>query len=355
MENHTLDLVRGMVKKGADVWVLCSDGEMVSLFEKAGAHVIIDRIRSDFDFAYIRRLVIFLKSRQIDIIHGHELKAGLNALIAGYLAKTPLKIIHIHTPLSQWQVSPLKKKLNIAINRFITNKLADKVIALTESIKDVRIKEEGIESSKIVVIGNGVDLSQFPIVASSTESNPDKPFVVGYLGRMTEEKGHDVLIKGFAEFLQNFKSQPADTWPRLLLASTGHLEESLKKLAEDLGIRRNVSFLGAIPEDKKSYFYGDLDVFVFPSLAEGFGIVLLEAMAASTACLVSDLPVLKEVGDGSVLTFKVEDPLDLSQKLYSLFRDASRRSDLGRKARDRVASLYTLDKFWDNYAKLYGI
>jgi len=352
MEQHTLDLVTGMVNRGHEVWVLCPEGEMTRKYESVGGLVIIDRAKFDIDPFYIRRLVNFLRNHRIDLIHGHELKAGINALIAGKIAGTPLKIIHVHTPISQWQISPLKKEIDLLVNRFFVNRFADRVIALSESIREARVLEERIVPDKIVVIPNGIDVSRYQ-TAGSDHLAERTTFVVGYLARLTEEKGHKVLLEGFAEFLKNWRERPINEWPRLVLGGDGPLKESLKEYAREQGVFRSVTFAGFVPDAEKVNFMKQLDVFVFPSLAEGFGLVLLEAMACSRCCLVSDLPVLKEVGGGAVRTFKTGDPKDLSAQLQQLYRDEGLRRELGHKAYQRVADEFTLEKFWEGYDKLY--
>jgi len=355
MEQHTLDLVRGVLKYGHQVWVICPDGEMVKRYEEAGGTVIIDRIRFDIDPFFIRRLVKFIRRENVDVIHGHELKAGLNALIAGKIAKTPLKIIHIHTPISQWQISPLKKRINLFVNKVLSNKLADKVIALSEEVKKEKEEKEGIDENKIVVIPNGIDAALF------TPPNSDapalhNPFTVGYLARMTVEKGHEFLLRGFENFLhQYFRGQPLDEWPILMLGGIGQLEESLKGQAKELGISQFVHFVGFVPEERKLEFYRSLDVFVFPTLAEGFGLVLIEAMACGLPCLASDLPVLKEVGGDAIVTFESGQPSDLAEKLYNLYLRQDIRESLSKRGQERVKNNFTLEKFWDNYNNLYTL
>ena len=131
------------------------------------------------------------------------------------------------------------------------------------------------------------------------------------------------------------------------------MEDTLKLKAQELGVYRYVTFAGLISEEQKPPFFHSLDIFVFPSLAEGFGLVLVEAMAASLPCLASDLPVLREVGGEAVEFFRTGDPVDLSEKLYGLYKDYSRREALGEAGRKRVNRNYTQEKFWQSYKGLY--
>jgi len=349
MEIHLLNLVEGMVGKGYQVFVWCPWGEMVGKYFDAGAEVRVDYPKIDLGLFYIFRLIKFIRQNKIDILHAHQLKTVVNGLIAGRIARVPLKIAHIHTPLSQWQISPVKKRLNIFVNRVVTNLCADKVIALTEATKKERIEGEGIDPKKIVVIPNGVDIQKLkaPPFAKASGGKQNSKLTVGTFGRLTVEKGHKTFLVAAKKVISNIY---------FVIAGDGDLKPDLEKQAKDLGLEDKITFLGFVPESKKIETYSSFDIFVFPSLAEGFGIVLIEAMALGLPCIVSDLPVLREVTDGGrcALLFKTNDSIDLAEKINMLIEDEDLRRDLGQKARKRIEETYSMEKFVENYEKLYS-
>ena len=209
-----------------------------------------------------------------------------------------------------------------------------------------------MDENKLIVIPNGIDAALFT-PSNSGAPTPHNPFTVGYLARMTVEKGHDVLLQGFEKFLhQYFRGQPLETWPILMLGGTGQLEEDLKNLAKNLGILQFVHFVGFVPEERKLEFYRGLDIFVFPTLAEGFGLVLIEAMACGLPCLTSDLPVLREVGGDAIATFEAGQASDFAEKLYNLYLRQDIRETLGKKGQKRVKENFTLERFWEKYNNL---
>lgn len=351
MENHLLDLVKGMVEKGYKVCVVCPWGEMAERYFGAGAQVRIDRPRLDIDPFYIFRLIKFMRQNKIDILHAHQLKTVVNGLLAAKIAQVPLKVAHIHTPLSQWQISPVKKRSNILVNRLVTNFCADKVIALTEVVRSERIRGEGISPEKIVVIPNGVDVRNVKGQKSKIESaTKESKLIVGVLGRLTVEKGHNYFVEAVAVI--NNQQLPVNNI-RFIIAGDGELRSELEEEVKSLGIEGQVTFLGFVPEEKKVEVLSSFDIFVFPSLAEGFGIALVEAMAAGLPCVVSDLPVLQEVGDDAVSFFRTANSDDLAQKILELLEDKKRRRELGRRAKDRVEKEYSLEKFVGSYHRLY--
>jgi len=348
MEIHLLRLVEGMVGRGYEVFVWCPWGEMAKRYFEAGASVRVDCPRVDLDPFYIFRLIKFIRQNRVEVLHAHQLKTVINGLIAGKIAGVPLKIAHIHTPLSQWQISPLKKRINIFVNRIVTNLCADKVIALTEATKKERVEGEGIAPEKIVVIPNGIRLKAQS--AKRKVASQNSKLTVGTLGRLTVEKGTRVFVEAIP-YLITSSPHHLD----FIIAGDGKLRPELEKQVRSLGIKDKVTFLGFVPEEKKFEVLLSFDIFVFPSLAEGFGIALIEAMAVGLPCVVSDLPVLCELTDNGrcALLFKTGNAQDLAEKIVQLAKDANLRQQLGQKARKRVEEKYSLGKFIENYDRLY--
>jgi len=110
---------------------------------------------------------------------------------------------------------------------------------------------------------------------------PVNSFVIGHVGRFDEQKNHYLLIEIAAEIIKK------NTGTYLLLIGEGPLQPLIKKKVENLGISKNVIFAGA-QNDVPAIMSGAMDVFLFPSLYEGLGIVLIEAQAAGLSCIISD-------------------------------------------------------------------
>ncbi len=360
MEQHVLDLVSGFVSRGHEVHVWCKEGVIADWYKNAGAVVTKDTINLDIDPFYISRLYKYIKANTFDVVHSHEVKAGGNTLIASSFAGTKVRLSHVHTPISEWQVAPIKKFLNSVFYTIIVSMLSTKEIALTESRK--RVKEsEGIPPSKLVVLPNGLNIEKFNIPYSAKIFNrkeiierysvSNDSFIVGNVGRLTEEKGIPVLLEAFANFLQN-KHIDANK-VKLFLVGGGKLEESLKSQAEKLGILDKVIITGVFKDEDLVKFYSTIDLFVTPTLAEGFGIVLLEAMASKLPIICSDLEVLQEVGGSAVVSFEMGNAIDLSEKMVNLYEKKDNLENLKEAAFQRVNELYTLEHFVANYEELY--
>jgi len=139
MEWHVHDLIKGMKEHGHTVYVWCPEGPIVDYYSSVGAEITNREIKFDIDLPYIKELTEFIKEKNIDVVHGHELKASSNALIAAKKADTKVKISHTHTPISEWRIPNFKKFLNTKFYSFLVNRFADVEIALTESRRDVKM------------------------------------------------------------------------------------------------------------------------------------------------------------------------------------------------------------------------
>lgn len=362
MERHVLDLVVGMTSHGHKVFVWCNEGPIVDWYRDAGAKVFTKQIGFDVDIVYIQFLIKFLKDSNVDVVHAHELKAVTNSLIAGHFARTKVKISHTHTPISEWKIGKFKKSVNVLGYSRLVNWLADSEIALTDSRKRVKVKE-GIKQEKLFVIPNGIDVEQFTVGETRKNSYkndilskygvPSEKFIFGNVSRTTLEKDHETLIRAFDDLLQ-YKEVNSEN-VHLLIAGGGELEENLKKLVDELGLIGNVTITGQFPDEEKIKLYSAFDAFVFPSLAEGFGIVLIEAMAMGLPAICSNLEVLEEVGGSAVFSyFEAGDYENLSQKMHELYMKRDRLENVSENAVERVRDKYSLEKFVNSYEDLYA-
>lgn len=362
MEHHTLNLAKGMISYGHTVYVWCNEGPIVEHFKNSGSIVDIHEIRGEIDRKYISDLEKYMKDKKIDVVHGHELKACVHALIAGKNAGVPVRISHTHTPISEWRIPAWKKYLDIQLYKKIVNGYASKEIALTESRKKVKMKE-GIHEDKLEVIPNGTDISRFNIsYIVKTEYReeimqryglPKAAFIFGNVSRLTDEKGQHILINAFHHFMNSEIFHKDDFY--LILAGGGSNQETLEKQIKELGLEKNVIITGVFPEEDLVKYYSTFDAFIFPSLAEGFGLVLIEAMYMKLPCICSDLDVLMEVAGDTVHYFQTGNYKDLSEKISMVHEEvADSDAEIVENARKRVEKYYTLDTFYQSYNDLYN-
>lgn len=365
MEYHTLDLAKGMISHGHEVYVWCMAGPLADWFEQAGAKVTRMEVRVkfgiDIDPLYIAKLIKFLKKNQIEIIHSHELRAVANSLIAGNLAGTRIRISHIHTPLSMWPISNLKKKIYTFFYSWSVKLLSTREIALTQSIKQVKVCE-GIPGQKIAVIPNGFQSEKFnPDTCDKTLLKnemsrkykfPNDRFIFGNLSRLSQNKGSDILIRAFDVLLKQNPNLSNKVY--LLLAGKGEQQEEVLALVHKLRLENNVCITGTFPDEDHIKLYSSLDAYVFPTLSEGFGLVLIEALAMKIPVICSDLEVLKEVGRDYVFEYFQTGSVDaIYNSMLSIYNDYDRAYQKVETARDFVTNEYSMEKFIASYESLY--
>lgn len=357
VEFHVLDLIK-VFSKANNVYVICPKGALVSPYEKAGGKVTVKVPNSPADFTFAKYVKNFCKENSIHVVHAHELISA-QGLLGAFLARVPKRVWHVHTPFLQWKHGSFIKALfkhpiNWCVNFVIANFIATDVIALTDDIRKERVYRELVFSKKVWVIPNAVDTERFKKHSNSKiaaiykkYSIPTNKFIIGNLSRTSAEKGQDTLLKAFKRF---YDTNNHDY--HLLIAGGGVLENDLKDYANK-NFKDSFTITGKFDENDKDALYKVMNLFVFPSLAEGFGYVLVEAMASGINVVSSDIPVLKKVGGDGVEYFKVGNVDDLYKKINEFLKMSESEK------RERIAlnlekvDEYSLDAFATNYSMVY--
>jgi glycosyltransferase involved in cell wall biosynthesis len=196
------------------------------------------------------------------------------------VSENPIVTVHIPQSINPKRLSSL---IAIKLMIFALYNRA-KVIAVSKGVKNNLIKKFGVKEEKIQVIYNPVAIKEIQILSGEKinenilENNI--PMVVTS-GRLTEQKGQWHLIRAFSEVRKQIPC-------RLVIMGKGELDGYLKELTRELNLQNDIVFLGW---QKNPYKYiANADVFVMSSLWEGFGIVLVEAMACGLPVISTDCP-----------------------------------------------------------------
>jgi glycosyltransferase involved in cell wall biosynthesis len=205
---------------------------------------------------------------------------------------------------------------------------------------------------RVAVVEPGIDLDRFRAGAVPPEAvaalRGGAPLVIGSIGRLSRQKGYDLLIEATPALLA------AHPGARVLIAGDGPERTALERRARELDVSHAVRLPGYVPDPRA--VYAALDIFVAPSRHEGFGIVFLEAMAMGVPVIGTRVVGSRDaVQDGRTgLLAPAEDPAALAQHILALAADAALRATLvaaaGSHVRaygsrhtmvERVQSLYT--------------
>jgi glycosyltransferase involved in cell wall biosynthesis len=222
-----------------------------------------------------------------------------------------------------------------ALRKNVLNKV-DRVISLSTPLKKT-IENLGV-STPIDVVPLGVYKEHF----KKKKAKKRNTKILLWVGRISEEKGLSYLIRAMP------KIKNTELW---IIGNTGI--EEIENLAVELGLntpsRHRVLFLGAKPNEELPYYYSQADLFVLPSLSEGFGLVLAEAMMCGLPAVATKVggvtDIIKDGVNGLVVRPKSSD--DLTKKINRLLQDDKLRSKMAANCRKSVSHLY-----WRNVARM---
>jgi glycosyltransferase involved in cell wall biosynthesis len=191
------------------------------------------------------------------------------------------------------------------------------------------------------VVYNGIDIGRYEF----KYKNSNTPLTVGTVSRITPIKDQLTFIRSMPEVLEKHETKFYIIGD---VQDEEYYDECLE-LVHTLGISQNVEFTGY---QDSSEWYPMLDVFVLPSLSEGFPLTLLEALSSGTPCVATNVGGVPEVLDERFLVNKW-DPSGLAQKINWLLEDEKTRNEIAQKGRTIVEKKYSIDQMVSNYNNIY--
>ena len=230
-------------------------------------------------------------------------------------------------------------RMNTELTSF-TSKRANAIIAVSECSRRDIVSTLGIPADRIHVIGNAVHPSYHPITDSwllaavRERYNIARKYIL-YFGGFDLRKNVQRIIRSYAALPAPLRAEY-----QLVLAGRLHmlghpLYPDPRPLVRELDMGDRIIFTGQIREQDKAPLYSGATAFLFPSLYEGFGMPVLEAMACGAAVITSRVSALPEVvGDAGVLIDPYSEPA-ISEALGELLTSPKRRQELGQRARER--------------------
>jgi glycosyltransferase involved in cell wall biosynthesis len=216
---------------------------------------------------------------------------------------------------------------------------ADLVIAVSEENRVDVVEQYGVPEDRMRVIPNGIRPERFH------ESRPDGPTIL-FVGRLHQRKGVDHLLRAMPEVLERAPET------KLRIAGTGEREAQLKALKKELGLGEEVEFLGFVPDEDLPDLYASATVFTMPSLYEGFGIVMIEAMASSVPVVAFATGGAPEVIEDGVNGY-LADPETLADHLADVLEDPAGAAAMGQRGRQLVEERYSWEAVARQTAAVY--
>lgn len=330
--------------------VVCSlleGGPVTDEIERNGVKVVSLGARSKLGFKAVLKLFRLLRQEKIDIIHSFLFHANMLGRIVGKLAGVPVI-------LSSERTMGMEGKHRLLLNR-LTAPLADKIITVSDAVREFAIAKIGITPDRLVTIYNGVDLSEYSEDPNREEIEEARRelgiapshVVVGTVGHLEEEKGCEYLLQAAAQV------SAQDGNVTFLLVGDGSQGAKLQNLAEDLSISSNVIFMGY--RDDVPRILSVMDVFVLPSLYAGLPNALLEAMAACRPVVATQVGGIPEVVVERETGFLVppRNSEALADAIGILLRDKERAAQMGLAGHRRVEMFFSVETMVAKTEELY--
>ena len=299
--------------------------------EDAGARVdVVPSIAGKFDIKGHARVAATLRRGHHDVFHVNMAAATNNRhalAAAAALCRPVVATLHIRNEIPRGLQRSL---LGLAYGRLC------RFIAVSSDVANQLVDELHVPQSRVTVVPNGVAVSH-----ESARGTKEGPLRVGTLGRLTAQKGLDVLI----DALGRLADEGHDV--ELVIAGEGPDRTALAVMAMGLPVR----FVGFV-DDVRS-FLASLDVFCLPSRAEGLPFALLEAMMCGLPCVVTRVGDMPEaLGDAGVVT-PPDDARALAGAIAQLLRSPRQRRALGRLGRLRAIDRYSVEAMVQATAQVY--
>jgi len=242
-------------------------------------------------FKYQKELRKVLKEGKYKIVHSHINTLSVFPLYAAKKAGVPVRIAHSHSTSNkkEWKKNIIKNILRPFSKVFATD-----YFACTEHAGRWLFGNKTYDNGDVFILNNAIDIDKYRFNEEIRNAKrrelkiSDDDIVIGHIGRFVEQKNHDFLIDIFNEVHKeniNYK---------LLLIGQGPLKNNIKEKVKKLNLEECVQFLGQ--RDDTSELYQAFDLFLFPSLYEGLGMVMIEAQCSGLPCIAStEVPKNAEV------------------------------------------------------------
>ncbi|MGD1867372.1 MAG: glycosyltransferase [Phormidesmis sp.] len=338
-ENHLVELVKGQTHSHeVTVAFLKGDRYWQQTLEAMGVKTVDLRMKFYGDIQPFWQLRSLINQFTPDIVHAHLPPAELyTALALTGMRSIPLVI-------SKHNDEPFYKIVGQQLIARQIAKRADHIIAISQSVKNnVCFRDLACSPSKVSTVYYGIDQQPYKSVSAQSVQQlhqqwaiDEGTYLIGTVARLVPQKSLHTLLKGFQLYLQKTSVQT-----KLVIVGQGSLEAELKQQATALGIEQFVVWAG-YHEDIPAVMTS-LDLLALTSEYEGFGHVLLEAMAAQKPVVASEVSAIPEVVKNGISGVLVppQQPDQLAE-VFAFFEHVEKRDLFGKNGRQTVQQNFTL-------------
>ena len=355
-ERQAIQLVRLLQVSGrCDVRLAClqKQGSLLIEADRLGLGEVPEyRLTSFYDRNFatqIRRLARFVKENKISIVHTHDFYTNIFGMTAAAIARVPVRIASKRE--TDGFRTPMQKRVERVVYRF-----AHRVIANSNAVRDQLIRE-GAPAKKIVTLYNGLDMARATpspglsrgaaLAMFGLPQDSERRFVTILANVNHPVKDHNTFLRAAA------RARAAVANSAFIVAGEGKLMSSLQALAAQLGLERDVFFLGRC--EQVADLLSVSDVCVLSSRAEGFSNAILEYMAAARPVVVTDVGGAREaVTDGETgYIVPAGNDAEMAERIIQLLRHPRRAQAMGERGKQIVAEKFSCGAQLERTLALY--
>lgn len=244
-------------------------------------------------FKYIKELGKVLKENNYKIIHSHINALSVFPLYVAKKTGVPVRIAHSHSTSNkkEWKKNLIKNMLRTFSKLFATD-----YMCCSEHAGRWLFGDKEYDKGNVYLLNNAIDIEKFKYNKKIRKAKREELGiianykVIGHVGRFVEQKNHEYIIDVFNEIHKEDKNTI------LMLVGQGPLEEKIRDKVVTLGLEEYVKFLGQ--RDDINELYQVFDIFLFPSIYEGLGLVLIEAQCSGLYCIAStEVPKMANINN----------------------------------------------------------
>ena len=331
--SYLLTLAPGLKARGHTVYLASGGGEDLSEFLKAGVECIPLPLRTKQEihpkvFISALKAEREVRKRSIDVVHSNT----RTTQVAACLIKHWTKVSHVSTCHGFFKPKLVRRLFPC---------WGEETIAISEPVKEHLVRDMGVRADAITVIHNGIDAERFsPCISADRRAYKKKlgfadgP-LVGIIARLSDVKGHRYLIEAMKTVSISFPDA------RLLIVGEGKMHHDLNGWTQCLNLQEYVRFVPSVSDTRD--VLSALDVFVMPSLHEGLGLALMEAMAAGCPVVGSAVGGIKSLIQHEVtgLLSKPADADSIAAAIIRFLKDPAEGALMGRQARDFIRDRFS--------------
>ena len=344
---YTTSLARGLKKLGDNVIVASSGGDLLKLLEeeKIEHYRIPLNIKSELSpkiWVSLVRLNRLIRRKKIDVIHAQTRVAQVTAYFLSKISGISF-------------IATCHGFFGKNLGRRIFPCWGEATIAISEAVREHLVNDFNVEKKKIYLIYNGVDVEKFKkdktkqdIEGFRRESQVrEDEKIVGIIGRLSSVKGHKFFLMAARQIVQLHEEV------KFIIIGEGPEEEYLHQLVEKLKLEEKVIFLK--PVFDTTFALKSFDVFVMPSLQEGLGLSILEAMASALPVVASNVGGIYSLIKDGVNGFLIppKEPSAIAAAVYKLLKKPDLARNMGIEGQKIAQKFFSLDAMVNQTKNLY--